>query len=68
MDVRVGYSLPEPIMWKIIAAYMAVAGLCLAFLDTLGPAKDVIVIAAFIATAIAVWKYEPDRREMKESS
>ena len=55
-------------MWKIIAAYLAVAGLCLAFLDTLGPAKDVIVIAAFLATAIGIWKYEPDRHEMKESS
>jgi hypothetical protein len=53
-------------MWKIIAAYMAVAGLCLAFLETLGPAKDVIVVAAFIATAIGIWRYEPDRGEMKE--
>lgn len=54
-------------MWKIIAAYMTVAGLCLAFLDTLGPAKDVIVVAAFIATAIGIWRYEPDRREVKGS-
>jgi hypothetical protein len=68
VDVRAGQLFAELIMWKIIAAYMAVAGLCLAFLDTLGPAKDVIVIASFIATAIGIWKHEPDRREMKESS
>ena len=60
--------MPEPIMWKILLAYMAVAGLCLAFLETLGPAKDVIVIAAFIATAVGIWKYEPDRGEMKGHS
>jgi hypothetical protein len=55
-------------MWKIILAYMAVAGLCLAFLETLGPAKDVIVIGAFIATAAGIWRYQPDRCEMKESA
>jgi hypothetical protein len=52
-------------MYKIILAYMAVAALCLAFLETLGPAKDVIVIAAFIATAVGIWRHEPDGREMK---
>jgi hypothetical protein len=55
-------------MWKIILAYMAVSALCLAFLDTLGPAKDVIVVAAFIATAAGIWRYQPNRSEMKGSS
>ncbi len=53
-------------MYKIIVAYMAVAALCLAFVDTLGPAKDVIVVAAFIATAVGIWRSAPDRGEMEK--
>jgi hypothetical protein len=53
-------------MYLILLAYMAVAAFCLAFVDTLGPVKDVIVVAAFIATAVGIWRSEPDGREMKQ--
>jgi hypothetical protein len=44
----------------ILLAYAAVLGLCLAFLETLGPAKDVIVVAALIATVIAIQRSDTD--------
>lgn len=65
MDVRAG-SQPHRIMYIILLAYMAVAALCLAFVETLGPAKDAIVVTAFIATAVGIWRSGPDRGEMEQ--
>lgn len=53
-------------MYIILLAYMAVAALCLAFVETLGPAKDAIVVTAFIATAVGIWRSGPDRGEMEQ--
>lgn len=49
----------QPVL-VILLAYAAVLGLCLAFLETLGPAKDVIVVAALIATVIAIQRSDTD--------
>ena len=42
-----------------IMVYGAALALCVAFVDTLGPAKDLIVVAAFVAVGVSLWRAKP---------